>query len=68
MKTYCVVVAGRYIVNGTWKQWWSSNTAKGFKEQVKQCFLDYYSNQTAGPYLIDGNYVTVSHILLFMAQ
>ena len=54
------VFPGRWIVNATYKQWWSKDTKKNYKEIVKQCFLDYYGNQTAGPYRIEGRDITVS--------
>ena len=53
-----IKLAGRWTYNGTFNYWWNDYTDSNYTEAV-QCITDFFTNQTLGPYLVDGENKTV---------
>ncbi len=60
-------LSGRYYINNTWGDWWNTDTVDNFLD-VEKCFIDYYHQQVAGPYLIEGRNRTVSNLFEYIIR
>ncbi len=54
-------IIGRWTYNGTFKFWWSPETTTNYTSAA-DCMIDFYKNQTLGPYLVRGENKTVKSV------